>query len=120
MVLWTPKAECSVSGLGAGCPLTSTTESNMRGLIDLAVAETNTAFTNSGINAEVRLLHAYKASYTERPSWSDTLNDLRNGIGNSNSLRSQYGADAVAMIIDQPGYCKYLSALNTVVATFIF
>ena len=108
MVVWTPKAECKVSDLAAGCSLTATTESNMRGLIDLAFAETNTAFTNSGINAQVRLVHAYRVSYTEASSdaFYTALKNLTDGIGNSNSLRTQYGADAVAMIIDDPALCK--------------
>ena len=43
MVLWTEFAECSQSGLAAGCTLSTTTYDNMVALIELAVVETNTA-----------------------------------------------------------------------------
>ncbi|CAJ1958276.1 unnamed protein product [Cylindrotheca closterium] len=108
MVLWTRDAECNASGMAGGCTTTSTTEQNMRGLINLAFSETNTAFTNSGINAEVRLVHAYRTSYTEDSvapnAFVPALNALEAGIDdgmtNSIALRDEKCADAVAMIIE--------------------
>jgi hypothetical protein len=47
LVVWTKDAECVNSRLSRGCNLAATTESNMRGLIDLAVEETNTAYALS-------------------------------------------------------------------------
>lgn len=81
MVGWTARAECRNSKLPAGCTLTAATERNMRGLIDLVIAETNTAFQASGISsATVRLVHAYREPRYVEPStnaYSTTLEALR-------------------------------------------
>lgn len=61
MVVWTKQAECRWSGLRPPlCATTQTTEENMRSLISLAVEETNVAFQLSGVDAELRLVHAYR------------------------------------------------------------
>merc|ERR1711862_669820 len=57
MVVWTKRAECKNSGLSPGCTLTTQTRANMFAKINLAVDETNTAFSLSGINTELRLVH---------------------------------------------------------------
>ena len=64
LVPWTWEAECRESGLPAGCDRSPATEQKIRDLIDLAVAETNTAYTNSGVRvngefAKLNLAHAY-------------------------------------------------------------
>ena len=56
MVVWTDFSECSQSGLGAGCTLSTTTYDNMVALIELAVVETNTACKQSFLQA---CLHYY-------------------------------------------------------------
>ena len=78
----------------------------MRGLIDLAVAETNTAFTVSGINTELRLVHAYRDDTYTEPSpnkYTAILADLQNkNDGKLDSVhieREKYGADFVSMIV---------------------
>ena len=79
MVVWTKEAECLNSGLIKTCTLTSTTETNMRGRIDLAIAETNTAFVYSGIFTELRLVHAYRdPTYVEPTTaiYNTALGDL--------------------------------------------
>jgi len=60
LVVWTIQAECENSKEPAGCTLTAQTEINMRGLIDMAIEETNTAFENSGIDTKLHLVHAYR------------------------------------------------------------
>ena len=109
MVLWTPSAECKQSGLPSLCSRTAQTEANIRGLIDLAVEETNTAYDLSGVNAELRLVHAAYTDYTESTNASP-LTALRvNGdskMDEAHSLRTQYGADVVALIVgDNYPYC---------------
>lgn len=114
MVVWTKMAECKNSGLAAGCNPTDVTENNMRGLIDLAVAETNTAFYLSGVTAALRLVHAYREPQYVESDYSDifgsTLSFLRNmndGVMDGvHGLRDMHGADIVAMILDgMDEYC---------------
>ena len=112
MVVWTKKAECVKSGLAAGCTLTDITENNMRGLIDLAIAETNTAYNLSGVTTQLRLVHAYREpNYVEATTsaFSMALSSLRStndGIMDDvHEKRDIFGADIVAMIIDDSQYC---------------
>jgi hypothetical protein len=104
LVVWTQEAECKTSGLSAGCVLTATTESNMRGLIDLAVEETNTAYSLSGMLSALRLVYAYRDStYVEPSSFNTILTSLRSKtdgkLDEVHTLRTLYGADMVQMIV---------------------
>ena len=112
MVVWTENAECKKSGLTVGCVLTATTENNMRGLIDLAVAETNTAYDLSGVTTQRRLVHAYRdPNYVEDTSDAfyaalSSITSTNDGVMDDVHIkRNTYGADIVAMIIDDPQYC---------------
>ena len=104
LVVWTKKAECNNAGLPAGCVLTDATESKMRGLIDLAVAETNTAFELSGMFATLRLVHAYRdPDYMESNDIKKSLIDVTepsDGFMDSVHVkRALYGADVVHLIV---------------------
>jgi hypothetical protein len=101
MVVWTMAAECGMSGLAYPCTFTANTELKMLGEINLAVAVTNTAFVESGISSQLRLVHAYRHStYTE-------VDTGRNGaalttLQQDASVRAQrflYGADLVSIVI---------------------
>lgn len=106
MVVWTKQAECSVSKLGWPCTLTPTTENNMRGLIDLAIAETNTAFQLSGILTTLRLVHAYRdLEYVEptNTAYRIALGDLGGTtdgkLDGVHVNRALYGADMVQLFM---------------------
>jgi hypothetical protein len=58
MVLYTADAECGNAGLPLGCVRTPTTEASIRSKIDLAIAETNTAYSLSGVKVALNLVHA--------------------------------------------------------------
>ena len=109
MVVWSKRAECKNSELGDGCQLDETTEENMRGLIDLAVEETNVAYHLSEIHARVRLVHAYRHNgYQEHANnaFPKTLEAVTMGYVNGvHAKRNQYKADLVVMLIDDSGYC---------------
>ena len=112
MVLWTVNAECdSVDGNNDGdtCNPNGTTERLMRDLIDLAVAETNTALDNSRVNAELRLVHAYReTSWTEQGMGAalNAISEPADGkLDDIYKYRSQYGADMVAIITDDRDNC---------------
>lgn len=112
MVVWTKAAECRNSNLAATCTPTSQTEANMRALIDLAISETNTAYDLSGVTTQLRLVHAYRdATYTEvtGDAFSRALNEITstndNIMDDVHTKRAAYGADLVAMIIDDAALC---------------
>jgi len=111
MVVWTKQAECHNSGLAKGCTVDSTTMNNIRALIDLAVSETNVAYNLSGVQTQLRLVHAYRSStYDEDGNgFSGSLTKLRENndgvLDEVHPKRSQYGADVVALIISDPAFC---------------
>jgi hypothetical protein len=91
MVLWTPAARNSVGG----------TQAAIESLVQSAVANANLAYTNSGINAHLNLVHAEEVPYTETNINFDlqSLQVTTDGIlDNVHALRDQYGADIVTMI----------------------
>jgi hypothetical protein len=76
-------------------------------LVDVA----NTAYTNSGINAKVRLVHAMQVTYTDSSSNDSTLQKLTGYDTTTNhqttpdpafnalrAARDQYGADLVSLV----------------------
>jgi hypothetical protein len=104
MVVWTTNAECNNFGKSNRCATTPATERAMRGLIDLAVAETNVAFEESGVHASLRLVHAYRdITYTE-DGMSNALHDITDNT-DVHTVRANVGADLVAMIIHEPSSC---------------
>lgn len=107
LVVWTNASECRQSGMTKGCVLNTTTELNMRGLVDLAVQETNTAFNLSGISTTLRLVHAYRdPDYVEPTGGSPITTALGNlriktdgKLDSVHTKRALYRADAVHMIM---------------------
>ena len=111
LVLWTAKAECRRSNLSAGCTRTASTKANIEATIDLAITETNAGYSLSGVNTELRLVHSELTPYVEAGSnaFSVALNDLKGTSDGQmdyvHALRTQKGADFVALIIDDSQYC---------------
>ena len=65
MVVYTPAARAGAGGTTA-----------MNALINLAVAETNTAYLRSGVFPRLRLVHTEEVAYTESGNFSTDLNRL--------------------------------------------
>jgi hypothetical protein len=112
LVVWTKKAECLRSNLADGCTLSAITTANMHGLAQLAVAETNQAFVNSGISTQLRLVHAYRDDTYIEPAtntFSTVLYDLQGltdgKLDSAHINRQKYGADLVHMIIGGTASC---------------
>jgi hypothetical protein len=121
MVVWTKLAECGNAGLSSGCIVTASSESLMRGRIDLAIAETNTAFALSGIFTSLRLVHAYRdPDYVEDGDLYTSLTHITTAddgfMDSVHSKRILYGADAVQLIAGTHSYninaCIYLYSTN--------
>jgi hypothetical protein len=111
MVLWTKKAECANAGFSSNCSVNVSTAEQMEDLIQLAIQETNTAYQLSGVDIQLQLVHSYRSNYVEPSSnaFSTSLDDLKiqtdGEMDEVHSLRDTYGADVVALIIDDPAYC---------------
>jgi hypothetical protein len=109
MVVWTMASECDTNNMAlTACTLNNATEWIMRGAIHRIVAETNTAFVESGIQTQLRLVHAYRdTTYYESVDDSvgvftaelSRLQSRDDGYLDSvHTKRALYGADLVALI----------------------
>ena len=98
MVVYTDDARVSTGGT-----------TNMVNLINLAVSETNTGYSHSGINQRVRLVHTEEVSFDESGfNWQTVLGQLTNTDGVIDQVktwRNTYAADLVVMIVNDTTYC---------------
>lgn len=94
--------------------------SDIQGLIELAVAETNTGYSNSGVNATMTLVHTYQVSYNES-NFSTDLSYFRNNndgvMDEVHAKRDQYGADVAMIMTNVNDYCGLASAIGANSAT---
>jgi hypothetical protein len=79
-------------------------------LIDLAVAQANQSFHDSGIdNVRLKVVHAYQTDYEESGSHFDHVYRFRNkGDGymdEVHDLRDRFGADVSVLLVDDPMGC---------------
>ena len=111
LVLYTAHAECRNAGQERGCTRTTTTQSSILSRINLAVAETNTAYSLSGVNVDLRLVHAAFDTYVENSTNAfdaalrDVTNDGDGKLDQAHTLRTTYSADIVVLMIDDPHLC---------------
>lgn len=102
LVVWTPAARNAAGGTAG-----------IESLVLSAVANANLAYTNSQVNAQLRLVHSAEVAFTETPSnMSGDLSALSSTsdgkIDTVHTLRQQYGADIVTLIGNgyaSAGYC---------------
>jgi hypothetical protein len=105
LLVWTKEVECRLAQMTDinTCVLTDATTAQVRALMDLAVSETNTAYSLSGIHARVRLVHATRDDAVVTTSMTTALQDLstmEDGIlDRVHTLRTQYGADSVGLFM---------------------
>lgn len=73
-------------------------------LIDLAIAEANTCYQNSSINARLNLVHRAEVTYTETGNANTDLTRLAatsdGQLDAVHTLRNQYGADVVSLFTE--------------------
>jgi hypothetical protein len=77
---------------------------------DLAVAETNQAFRNSGVNTRLRLVHTATIDYAETGDGSIDLQRLRlptdGFLDGVHAARDAAGADLVVLVVEEmDGFC---------------
>lgn len=97
--------------------------SAMTSLINLAVSETNTSYSNSGITQRINLVHSAEVTYTETGNISTDLSRLRSTsdgyMDNVHSLRNTYKADLVSLFVANGGsYCGVAYIMTSVSTSF--
>ena len=108
MVVYTSAARIGAKGVAA-----------MQSLIDLAIAETNLSYQNSGIIQRLRLVHTEEVAYNEQghsAPLSDALVCIQTTadgcLDNIHALRDAYGADLVSFWLEGDGSSCGLGYVN--------
>ncbi len=107
MVHWTSSA-ASASG-------------NISALVDLAVAEANQGYTNSGVLIDLILAHKGVISYTQSGSFSTDLSRYRgtsDGYMDSvHTTRNSVAADVALLVINNSSSCGLASGIGSTAST---
>jgi hypothetical protein len=94
---------------------------DINGLIDLAVAESNQGYTNSGVLIDLVLAHKSQVTYTESSSFSTNLTRYRGtGDGYMDSIhttRNSVAADVGLLVINNTQYCGLASGIGSTAST---
>ncbi len=97
IIFWTPEARQAAGGLA-----------NMQALVQGSIDISNIAYVNSDIDPRLRLVHSQEINYTET-NMSTDLGRLRatndGHMDQVHALRDQYGADMVALIVEDGSAC---------------
>lgn len=112
LVVYTATARTAAGGTAA-----------MNILIDLAVSETNTSYSNSGIDQRLRLVYREEVSYSEvNFNWSQTLSRLKNPsdgyMDYVHALRNTYCADTVVLLVANTSFCGLAYMMSPVSPSF--
>jgi hypothetical protein len=92
--------------------------SDITGLIQLSIDETNQTYANSNLTQNVYLAHSEQTSYNESgrsfKNHTDALDNPNDGMmDNVASLRNQYNADKVILLVTGPvNYCGRANSIN--------
>ncbi len=111
----TTQATPDVKVLVAYTASAASASGDINGLIQLAVAETNTGYANSGIDATMTLVHSYQVNYTEvghqtdRDRFAGTNDGYMDEV---HGLRDQYGADVAVIVNNRTEYCGIAKAIG--------
>jgi peptidyl-Asp metalloendopeptidase len=88
-----------------------TAVSDIAATIQLAVAEANQSYQNSGINIRLTLVDSFEVSYSESGKSFDTILADFIRMADVNNRRDKNGADMVVLIIDKSDYCGLADAI---------
>lgn len=96
---------------------------SMQSLMDLAIAETNQSYLNSGVTQRLRLVHTEEVNYAEDGSLDNALQCITSTsdgcLDNVHALRDTYGADMVSFWVENGGgYCGLGWLMSTVSSSF--
>ncbi|HEX6903437.1 MAG TPA: M12 family metallo-peptidase [Thermoanaerobaculia bacterium] len=94
---------------------------NISALIDLAVAETNLGYTNSGVLIDVTLVHKSQVTYTESSNFTTNLTRYRSTsdgyMDSIHTTRNSVAADVGILIVNNSAYCGLASGIGSTAST---
>jgi hypothetical protein len=94
---------------------------NISALIDLAVAESNQGYTNSGVLIDLILAHKSQVTYTQSGSFSTDLSRYRgtsDGYMDSiHTTRNSVAADVGLLVINNSSSCGLASSIGSTAST---
>lgn len=94
---------------------------NISALIDLAVAETNVGYDNSGVLIDMVLAHKSQVTYTQSGSFSTDLSRYRgtsDGYMDSvHTTRNSVAADVALLVINNSSSCGLASGIGSTAST---
>jgi hypothetical protein len=115
------KANAVIRVLVAYTPSAATASGDITGLINLAVAETNQGYTNSGVAITLQLASTVRVTYTESGSFSTDLSRFRgttDGYMDSiHTTRNSTAADVGVLVINNSSSCGLASSIGSTAAT---
>ncbi|MES1245900.1 MAG: M12 family metallo-peptidase [Acidobacteriota bacterium] len=102
-------------------PSAASASGNISSLIDLAVAESNQGYTNSGVLIDLFLATKAQVSYTESSSFSTDLSRYRgtsDGYMDSiHTTRNSVAADVGVLLINNASSCGLASSIGSTAST---
>lgn len=102
-------------------PAAASASGNINGLIDLAVAESNTGYDNSGVLIDLALVHKSQVTYTESGSFDTDLSRYRGtSDGHMDSIhatRDSVAADVALLVINNSSSCGLASSIGSTAST---
>ena len=98
------------------------TKSGIESKILQAIADANTAYQNSQVNAQLNLVYMGQTSYTETGDMGAALSALQSTTDGKmdevHSLRNQVGADLVCLVDEDANYCGIAYVMQSVSTSF--
>lgn len=102
-------------------PAVAAVVADVSGLIDLAVAETNTGYLQSGVTIDMVLANKSLTNYNESGSFSMDLDRYRGTkdkyMKEIHTTRDGVGADVAILLINNTQYCGLASSIGSTAAT---
>lgn len=102
-------------------PAAAAASANISSLIDLAVAESNTGYTNSGVSITLQLAAKAQTSYTESGDFNTDLTRYRSTsdgyMDEIHATRNSSTADVAVLLINNTQYCGLASGIGSSAST---
>lgn len=102
-------------------PSAASQSGDITGLINLAVAESNQGYANSGVGITMQLANASQVSYTETGNFTTDLNRYRgtsDGYMDSiHATRNSVAADVGVLMVTNTAYCGLASGIGSTATT---
>lgn len=102
-------------------PAAASASGNISALIDLAVAETNQGYTNSGVEISLVLANKSQTTYTESGSFSTDLSRYRSTTDSYmtaiHTTRNSSAADVAVLLINNSSSCGLASGIGSTAST---